>query len=77
MTGGYKWYDNLIKDALYLAKDYEFESGLEESSADIGYEGAVYTEDSSLLLPNANETADNALLYWGWYSDKNYHDTFN
>lgn len=77
MIGEYRWYDDLINESFYLVKEYGFDCGLEKSAIDIGMKGAKYSSDSSPNLLHANETATNALLYWGWYSNSTYYDTFN
>ena len=77
MSSGYKWYDELINESFYYVNDnYNFDSGLEESNKDIGLNGAKYNVYSSTNLTPANETAKDALLYWGWYSNSSYYDSF-
>ena len=77
MGGGFDYYDDLIIDSFEYLKTMGFESGLENTTADIGNTGATYTTDSSSSLPPADQTATNALLYWGWYTHPDtYYDTF-
>lgn len=78
MTDGYKGYDDNINESFYYVNDnYDFDCGLEESSKDIGLDGAKYNIYSSKNLTSANETATDAMLYWGWYSNSSYYDSFN
>jgi uncharacterized protein (TIGR03790 family) len=77
MGGGFDYYDQLIIDSFDLLTGMGYESGLENTTADIGNPGAIYTPDSSSALPQADQTALMALLYWGWYTHPDaYQDTF-